>query len=335
MKEYNFRDLERIVKGFSGKRLLVLGDLLLDQFIWGEVSRISPEAPVPVVWVKNEDYMPGGACNVASNLSKLGAHVSLVGIVGDDNNGRILKGLMSEKNVEVEGVVVDKSRPTILKTRVIAHHQQVVRIDREDTRDFPADDMKRIKLYLRENIDSFDGVIIEDYGKGVITADLLKTVIPLAKHHGKIVAVDPKENHFSYYKGANVITPNHHEASKAVGFPLTDEASMIKAGNKLIRKLALDVVLLTLGERGMIVLQKGTAAESIPTIAQEVFDVSGAGDTVIAVYTLSMVSGGSPIVAAHIANCAAGIVVGKVGTATVEREELVEKLKRETSRRRA
>lgn len=332
MKEYNFRSFERIVKNFAGKRLLVLGDLLLDQFIWGEVSRISPEAPVPVVWVKNEDYMPGGACNVASNLSKLGAHVSIVGIVGNDNNGRMLKGLMSEKKIDTEGVVTDEERPTILKTRVIAHHQQVVRIDREDPRDFPAKDMARIKDYLKNNIKSFDGVIIEDYGKGVITAELLKTVVPMAKRHGKIVAVDPKENHFSYYKGASVITPNHHEASKAVGFAITDEASMVKAGNMLIKKLNLDVVLLTLGERGMMVVQKGEPPKSIPTVAQEVFDVSGAGDTVIAVYTLSMVSGGNPIMAAHISNCAAGIVVGKVGTATVERDELIERMKKEISR---
>jgi len=332
VKEYSFRALERIVKNFPEKKLLVVGDLLLDQFIWGEVSRISPEAPVPVVWVKKEGFMPGGACNVASNLSKLGAQVSIVGMVGNDNNGRILKGLMSEKNVDVEGVVTDEERPTILKTRVIAHQQQVVRIDREDTRDFPAAGVARIKEYLRGKIKDYDGVIIEDYGKGVVTAELLKAIIPLAKRHGKIVAVDPKENHFSYYKGASVITPNHHEASKAVGFPITDEVSMVKAGDKLIKKLNLDVLLLTLGEKGMMVVQKGISPKSIPTIAQEVFDVSGAGDTVIAVYTLSMVGGGSPIVSAHIANCAAGIVVGKVGTATVERYELIERLKKETSR---
>ncbi len=331
MKGINFRALERIVNNFKGKKLLVVGDLLLDQFIWGEVSRISPEAPVPVVWVKNEGFMPGGACNVANNLAKLGADVSIVGIVGDDENGRILKGLMHERKVDTRGVVTDESRPTILKTRVIAHHQQVVRIDREDPKDFSGNDMERIKEYLKKNIKDFDGVIIEDYGKGVVTAELLKVVVPLARRHGKIVSVDPKENHFSYYKGASVITPNHHEASKAVGFPLTDEASMVKAGEKLINKLKLDAVLLTLGERGMMVVQKNHKPKSIPTVAQEVFDVSGAGDTVIAVYTLAMVSGGSPIVSAHIANCAAGIVVGKIGTATVEKDELIERLKKEIS----
>ena len=331
MKEYSFRALERIVKNFSGKKLLVVGDLLLDQFIWGEVSRISPEAPVPVVWVKDEDLMPGGACNVASNLSKLGAQVSIVGIVGNDNNGRILKGLMAEQNVNIDGVVTDESRPTTLKTRVIAHHQQVVRIDREDTRDFPASDVARIKEYLRGKIKSFDGIIIEDYGKGVVTEELLKTIVPLAKRYGKIVAVDPKENHFSYYKGVSVITPNNHEVSKAVGYPITDEASIMKASGELINKLKLDVLLLTRGEKGMMVVRKGKPPKSIPTIAQEVFDVSGAGDTVIAVYTLAMVSGGSPIVSAHIANCAAGIVVGKVGTATVETGELIKRLKKETS----
>ncbi len=332
MKEYGFRAFDRVVKDFSGKRLLVIGDLLLDQFIWGEVSRISPEAPVPVVWVKSEGFMPGGACNVASNLSRLGARVSLVGIVGNDNNGSILKGLMSEKDIDTEGMIVDGNRPTILKTRVIAHHQQVVRIDREDTSDFSGDDLAHVKDYVRSRIREFDGVVIEDYGKGVVTAELLKSIIPMAKRHGKIVAVDPKENHFSYYRGASVITPNHHEASKAVGFAITDSDSMARAGEALIKKLKLEVVLLTLGEHGMMVIQKGEEPKRIPTIAQEVFDVSGAGDTVIAVYTLSLVSGASPIVAAHIANCAAGIVVGKIGTATVASDELSRKLKEETSR---
>jgi D-glycero-beta-D-manno-heptose-7-phosphate kinase len=331
VKTYNYSTLAKVVKNFRGKKLLVVGDLLLDQFIWGEVSRISPEAPVPVVWVRKEDFMPGGSCNVASNLSRLGAEVSMVGVIGNDEKGKTLKRLLSEKNISTDGIITDHKRPTILKTRVIAHHQQVVRIDREETEEISHRDVVMMKEYIRQNIEKFDGLIIEDYGKGVITPELLKTIVPLAKRYGKIVAVDPKENHFSYYKGVSVITPNHHEASKAVGFPIKNESSMIKAGEKLIKKLNLEVLLLTLGEKGMMVMQRGKRPRSIPTIAQEVFDVSGAGDTVIAAYTLSVVSGGSPIVAAHIANCAAGIVVGKVGTATVEPKELLDRLKKETS----
>jgi D-glycero-beta-D-manno-heptose-7-phosphate kinase len=333
VRRYDYPKFEKVVKNFRGKRMLVVGDLLLDQFIWGDVSRISPEAPVPVVWVRKEDLMPGGSCNVASNLSRLGASVSIAGVVGDDEKGITLKRLLEEKNISTDGVIIDRKRPTSLKTRVIAHQQQVVRIDTEDVEDISDRALVLIKEYVRQNIDRFDGLIIEDYGKGVITPGLLRSVVPLAKKQGKIVAVDPKENHFSFYKGASVITPNHHEASKAVGFPIKDEPSMIKAGEKLIKKLKLDVLLLTLGEKGMMVIQKGKKHQSIPTVAQEVFDVSGAGDTVIAAYTLSVVSGGSPIVAAYIANCAAGIVVGKVGTATVEPGELLARLKKETSQK--
>jgi len=311
---------------------MVIGDLLLDQFIWGEVSRISPEAPVPVVWVKDDEFMPGGACNVANNLAKLGARVSLVGVVGEDETAGILEGLLKERNICTEGIITDREKPTILKTRVIAHHQQVVRIDRENVNQITGKNLARIQDHIKQNIRNVDGVIIEDYGKGVITPSLLNIVVPLAKRHGKIIAVDPKENHFSYYKGVDVITPNHHEAAKAVGFPLDNNETLKRAGERLVKKLKAEVILLTLGEEGMMVFEKATPPRRIPTLAQDVFDVSGAGDTVIAVYTLSVISGGSPIIAAHIANCAAGIVVGKVGVTAVGKEELMDRLRQETVR---
>ncbi|MFH1552090.1 MAG: D-glycero-beta-D-manno-heptose-7-phosphate kinase [Candidatus Omnitrophota bacterium] len=332
MKRYRYSVLANIVKKFPKKRVMVIGDLLLDQFIWGEVSRISPEAPVPVVWVKDEGFMPGGACNVASNLAKLGADVDLVGVVGKDDKSEILKAQLKERNISIDGVITDAQRPTILKTRVIAHHQQVVRIDREQIDQIKQRHLVKIQDYLRQNIRDIDGIIIEDYGKGVISPSLLKMVVPLAKKYGKIVAVDPKENHFSYYRGASVITPNHHEAAKAVGFSIDDDESLKKAGEKLLKKLKAEVILITLGEKGMMLFEKGKKLRKIPTLAQEVFDVSGAGDTVIATYALSVVSGASPIVAAHIANCAAGIVVGKVGVAVVEKEELLNRLKQVTGR---
>ena len=275
--------------------------------------------------------MPGGACNVANNLANLGAEVSIVGIVGEDDKAAVLKSLLRERNICIDGVISDKNRPTILKTRVIAHQQQVVRIDREDISHVTGKHLSRIKEYISERIQDFDAVIIEDYGKGVITPSLLKIVVPLAKKHKKIVAVDPKENHFSYYKGIDVITPNHHEAAKAVGFKLDTENALEKAGEKLIKKLKAEVILLTLGEKGMMVSLKGKSPCRIPTFAQEVFDVSGAGDTVISTYVLSVISGASPVLAAYMANCAAGIVVGKVGVAVVSKTELLDKLQRETS----
>ncbi|MFH1846386.1 MAG: D-glycero-beta-D-manno-heptose-7-phosphate kinase [Candidatus Omnitrophota bacterium] len=334
MKKYKYSTLARIVKGFHGKRIIVIGDLLLDQFIWGKVSRISPEAPVPVVWVTRDSFMPGGACNVASNLAELGAKVSIVGIVGSDEKADILKSLLREKYISTEGIVSDKTRPTILKTRVIANHQQVVRIDREDINQVTGKYLEKIKDYLNKNIKNCDGIIIEDYGKGVITPALLKSVVPLAKKHGKVIAVDPKESHFSYYKGVSVVTPNHHEAGKAVGFVIDSDKKLSLAGERLLEKLKAEVILLTLGEEGMMVFEKGKRPHKIPTVAQEVFDVSGAGDTVIATYILSVVSGASPIIAAHIANCAAGIVVGKAGVAVVNKEELKNKLRQDVVQKR-
>ncbi|MDD4956474.1 MAG: D-glycero-beta-D-manno-heptose-7-phosphate kinase [Candidatus Omnitrophica bacterium] len=332
MKHYKFSALAKIVNRFKDRKILVLGDLLLDQFIWGQVSRISPEAPVPVVWVRNEGFMPGGACNVANNIAKLGAKVSVVGVVGDDINGKVLKQQLEERSINTDGVVIDPERPTILKTRVIAHHQQVVRIDRENVDVISHKYMEKVYDYIKRNIDRYDGVIIEDYGKGLITPSLLKKVVPLAKKSGKIVTVDPKESHFAYYKGVDAITPNHHEAAKAVGFSVSDENTKMKAGARMLEKLKAKVILLTLGEEGMMVFEQGRKPHRIPTVAQEVFDVSGAGDTVIGVYTLGVVSGGSPEIAAHIANCAAGIVVGKIGVAVVSEEELLSRLKLEIER---
>lgn len=319
--------LKTIISNFKRARVLVIGDLILDEFIWGDVSRISPEAPVPVVWVKNESSMPGGASNVANNLRSLGAETYLAGVIGDDERGAILKGQLAKKGVNTDGMLTDASRPTIIKTRVVAQHQQVVRIDKEATVPLGDDIVSKMTRYVDGIINGVDAVIIEDYGKGVITPRLLKHVVPLARARKKIVSVDPKEEHFSYYKGINVITPNNHEASRAVGFEIKDDATLKAAGGELLSKLKCKIALITLGENGMAVFQKDKAMKHIPTAAQEVFDVSGAGDTVIASYTLSLASGADPIQAAHIANCAAGIVVGKVGIAVVTAEELAARMK--------
>jgi D-beta-D-heptose 7-phosphate kinase/D-beta-D-heptose 1-phosphate adenosyltransferase len=315
---------------------MVVGDLLLDQFVWGKVSRISPEAPVPVVWVEDENYMPGGACNVANNLAELGSRVCLVGIVGEDERAKILLSLLRERGIDISGIFHDKTRQTILKTRVMAHHhphhQQIVRIDRESVDSVSDKYSKSIIDHIAQNLKKIDGVIIEDYGKGLISRLLLGKIIRLAKKHGKFVAVDPKENHFSYYKRVSVITPNRSETERAVGFTLDSDDAIKKAGEKLLGKLKTEAVLITLGEEGMMLCEKGRPPRKIPTLAQDVFDVSGAGDTVIGTYTLSLVSGGSPIVAAYIANCAAGIVVSRTGTAVVDKQELLKKLKTEAGK---
>lgn len=327
-----FKRFKTIISNFKNVKVLVIGDLILDEFIWGDVSRISPEAPVPVVWVKNESFMPGGACNVANNIRSLGAGVYLAGVVGEDENGAILKGELEQKGINVKGVVTDPSRPTILKTRVVAQHQQVVRIDKEKVGPLGDDILARIMKSIGNIIDDVDALVIEDYGKGVIVPRLLRYAVPLSKARNKIISVDPKEEHFNYYRGVTVITPNNHEAAKAVGFQISDEATLEKAGRKLVDKIGCRIGLITLGENGMAVFQKGKPMKHIPTVAQEVFDVSGAGDTVIASYTLSLASGADPVEAAHIANCAAGIVVGKVGIAVVTPEELEDRIKLELSK---
>jgi len=332
MKGHDLGRYKKIIGNFSKAKVLVVGDLILDEFIWGDVSRISPEAPVPVVWVKKESFMPGGASNVANNLISLGAEVYAAGVIGDDEYGAILRSELEQKGINTKGVLIDNSRPTTLKTRVVAQHQQVVRIDRERVGALEDRTVASVASYIGRVIDDMDAVIIEDYGKGVITPKLLAKVVPLVKSKDKIISVDPKEEHFRYYKGITVITPNNHEAGRAVGFEIKDDETLKKAGEKLLARLNCRIALITLGENGMALFRKGKKMERIPTVAQEVFDVSGAGDTVIASYTLALASKPDPIRAAHIANCAAGIVVGKVGIAVVTPEELIGRIQKEINK---
>jgi D-beta-D-heptose 7-phosphate kinase/D-beta-D-heptose 1-phosphate adenosyltransferase len=323
----NTAKLKRIIPRFSDAKIMVIGDLILDEFVWGDVSRISPEAPVPVVWVKSESFMPGGAANVANNTASLGAEVYITGVVGNDERAGILKEGLEEKGINIDGVIADDSRPTTLKTRVVAHHQQVVRIDREKIEGISAGISDKIIVYVKDIIDEMDAIIIEDYGKGVISARLLKEVLTIAKKKKKIITVDPKEEHFSYYKGVTAITPNHHEAARAVGMKAKDRESILKIGKAFLKKLNCEGVLITLGENGMQLFQKNGAITHIPTVAQEVFDVSGAGDTVISAFTLALALGVDMKDAAYISNIAAGIVVGKVGIAVITQEELLARIK--------
>ena len=329
MKHLSFPRLKSVISDFRQAKVLVVGDLILDEFIWGTVSRISPEAPVPVVWVDSENFMPGGASNVAHNIRALGGQVFMAGIVGGDSRGEILRTLLAKKGVNCDGIFTDKNRPTTQKTRVIAHHQQVVRIDREVVQPVPDPLIKEILEFIRGQMKKIDALVIEDYGKGVIVPRLVQEIVKIAKKYKKIITVDPKETHFSYYQGVTTLTPNHHEAASAVGFPIKDHSSLQRAGKKLLEKLRSNSVLITLGENGMSLFERGKPMVKIPTVAQDVFDVSGAGDTVISAFTLALASKATPLEAAHISNCAAGIVVGKVGVAVTHVEELLERIQNE------
>ncbi len=319
--------MKRIISRFSKVRALVIGDLILDEFLWGDVSRISPEAPVPVVWVRSESFMPGGAANVANNIHALGGKVYIAGVIGTDDRGRILTEELRKKGADVGGIVIDGERPTTLKTRVIAHHQQVVRIDKEKMDGLDGGLIGQIVDYTKEIIDDIDAIIIEDYGKGVITPRLLQEILRLAKRYKKIVTVDPKEEHFHYYKGVTAITPNHYEASRVTGVKIKDDESLVNIGKSLLNKLKCEAALITLGENGMQLFEKTGRITHIPTVTQDVFDVSGAGDTVIATFTLALAAGAGMVDAAQISNFAAGIVVGKVGIAIVTQKELLATIK--------
>ena len=306
-------------------RLIVFGDLILDEFIWGAVDRISPEAPVPVVQVTRESAMPGGAANVAANVAALGGQPFLVGVVGDDPAGRRLRQLLSERGLETQGISVDRSRPTTVKTRIVAHHQQVVRFDREQTT--PVDQAlgRQALEALAAQLKVARGVIIEDYGKGVVAPTIIRAVIGAARRAKRLITVDPKPAHIASYQGVTALTPNRHEAAQAAGMPIADRESLIAAGRRLMQRLKPEALLITLGEDGMCLFERGGKATQIPTVAREVFDVSGAGDTVIAAFTLFRAAGASFVEAARLANAAAGVVVGKVGTATCSPQELLER----------
>lgn len=332
----------KIIRRFNNTKILVIGDLILDEFIWGNVNRISPEAPVPVVWADRRSYLPGGAANVASNIVSLGAKSTLAGIAGGDKNKDILIAELKKRNIGTQGIFVDSDRYTTLKTRIIAGHQQVVRVDWENTHSMNKRLNQRLISYIKTRIDKFDAIIFEDYGKGVINRMLLENIIPLARKKKKITTVDPKEEHIKQYLGVTCITPNLKEAELAVRYLklkdtknklglMSDKLKSLKdidlSGKQLIKYLDLDSLLITHGEQGMYLFSKATKMKHIPTVAQEVFDVSGAGDTVISTFTLALAAGASYLQAAHLANYAAGIVVGKVGVATVTQKELLQQIK--------
>jgi D-glycero-beta-D-manno-heptose-7-phosphate kinase len=307
---------------FKNARIMVIGDLMVDEYIWGNVSRISPEAPVPVVSVTSESLRLGGAGNVIHNIHALGGTVHISGIVGNDEMGRRLVLDLSRMGLDTQGIVVEPERPTTVKTRIIAHHQQVVRFDREVPRPIPDSIREQILANLEERIDDLDAILISDYAKGVVSEPLMDRVRALAQAKGKIVAVDPKVKNFSLFRDVTIITPNHQEAAEGAGRIVQSEEDLLEVGRILLERLKVQSILITRGEKGMTLFQQNGEVTHIPTMAQEVYDVTGAGDTAISVLTLAMAVGASPKEAAVLSNYAAGIVVQEIGTAAVRAWEL-------------
>lgn len=305
------------IERFPHCRVMVIGDLMLDVFIWGEVRRISPEAPVPVVEVNGETKCLGGAANVAHNLASLGAIPHPAGVIGDDEAGAKILELFSEKSVATVGIIEEKGRPSSVKTRIIARNQQVVRYDRESRHAPDRKSLERLIDFIGKTLPHSDVVIVSDYAKGVVCARLIDELRTLTS--GKIpVVVDPKVQNFDLYRSFTTVTPNHHEAALISGIPIVDEESLHAAGRKLLRKLGCENLLITRGKDGMSIFRNGdTAFHSIPHFARQVYDVTGAGDTVAAVLALGAAAGLSIIDSSILANLAAGIVVGEVGTAAV------------------
>jgi D-beta-D-heptose 7-phosphate kinase/D-beta-D-heptose 1-phosphate adenosyltransferase len=323
-------DANTMISRFEDVTVLVVGDIILDEFIWGKVSRISPEAPVPVVEVQKETVLLGGAANVVNNILSLGGRSLICGVIGDDESGRKLLGILQDKGISSEGIIVRQDRRTTLKTRVVAdRRQQVVRFDRENNEQLDQKLRERLLQFIRPHLGEVDSVILSDYGKGLLSEDLIRGINESAKGEGRMVVVDPKMDNFDYYKDITLITPNKFEAEIASEIKIVDEESLNRAGEKLLDRFRSQAVLITLGEEGMALFERGKQAINIPTSRKEVYDVTGAGDTVVAVITLARAAGASFTEAAKIANYAAGIVVGRRGTATVRPDELKEAINRD------
>lgn len=321
MKKFSSDRIDKIFKGIRSAKVAVIGDLMLDKYIWGVVERISPEAPVPVLTLEGESSTLGGAANVAANVGSLGAGLFLFGVVGDDDEGRNLIETVTKSGFDSQYVIIDPSRPTSVKTRVIAENQHIVRIDREMT-DILSDAISaKLVKQLESVIDQIDAVILEDYNKGVLSPDLIKAVISLCRANSVKVGVDPKWDNFWSYEGATLFKPNLREIESAVGYSVKDEESLINAGQEVKDKLNVEHLLVTRGEQGMA-LFTGDDVHFIPTQARRVHDVSGAGDTVIATIMAALAGGSDIYEAACLGNCAASVVIAEVGAIPVDPDKL-------------
>jgi D-glycero-beta-D-manno-heptose-7-phosphate kinase len=323
--------VEKLLREFSKKRVLVIGDLMLDEFVWGRVSRISPEAPVPVVEVIRESYYPGGAANVARNVREFTPSVFVMGLIGEDTHAQKLRKLLGENGIGLEGLMNDESFQTIVKTRIIARHQQVVRVDRERLHPLSEEAQARCVEKVRELLPRLDAVIFEDYGKGFLQQNFVDNVTALARGAGKLVTADPNPQNRLIWRGITAVKPNRSEAFAAANQPWHEpdpnplqDSRLLFVGAELLRTWKPNFLLVTLGEQGMILFDQENAPFHVPSRAREVYDLSGAGDTAIGLFTLALASGASAIEAAEISNHASSVVVGKLGTATLTPDELLE-----------
>ena len=322
MIKFSKSRLKSLQKKFTGKRIAVVGDMMLDCYFWGEVKRVSPEAPVPVVEIDNEFYRFGGAANVALNIIKLGGIPVPVGVIGFDNYGNIFTSLIKEAGIEHEGILIDENRPTTAKTRVIAQNQHVVRIDKESKHYIDPQLREELFIYIEDQIKKLDAIILQDYNKGVLTPDLIQRIIDLANKHKVIITVDPKFNNFFKYKNVTVFKPNRKEAEDVLGIKIKTGDEVTAAGMELMKRLEPEYLLMTLGEEGIAVFEDGKEERRMPTKAQKVADVSGAGDTVISTLTLALAAGANISEASFLANYAGGIVCGEVGIVPIECDKL-------------
>lgn len=323
MKALTRAKAQRLLAAMEDRRVFVVGDVMLDEFLWGRVARISPEAPVPVVEITSQTFRLGGAANVACNVRSLGGRAAVAGVVGRDAAGDRLRDALVLGGVEDALTLDDKGRPTTHKTRIIAHHQQVVRADREDTGEIGAALEDALGTALRQGARGAGAIVLSDYQKGVVTRRVMKKVLDAARREGVPLLVDPKVRHFALYRGAAVVTPNQAEAEQASGVRIRDASTLREAGRRILKTLACRAVLITRGEQGMALFEQDRKPVEIATAARQVFDVTGAGDTVIATLALALAAGATLPDAAMLANHAAGVVVGKIGTATVSPEEVL------------
>ncbi|MGE5438165.1 MAG: D-glycero-beta-D-manno-heptose-7-phosphate kinase [Syntrophothermus sp.] len=326
MVDILLKRLRKLEKAFDGKRIAIVGDMMLDCYFWGDVKRVSPEAPVPVVEIDNEFFRFGGAANCALNILKLGGIPIPVGVIGKDNDGGIFNSLIKETGISSDGIIIDKGRPTTSKTRVIAQNQHVVRIDKESKDYLNFEVQNQLFSYLASSIKKLDGIILQDYNKGVMTPELIKKVIELANKNNVLVTVDPKFNNFFSYKDVTVFKPNRKEAEDVLGFKIKNDEDIKLAGTTLLEKLNSKYVLLTLGEGGIAVFEQGKAEKRMPTKARQVADVSGAGDTVISTLTMALAAGADIYESSYFANYAGGLVCEEVGIVPIEKDKLFKTL---------
>ena len=316
--------LLQIMNSFSGLKIAVVGDMMLDCYFRGDVKRISPEAPVPVLEVDSEFYRFGGAANVALNILKLGGIPFPIGVIGNDNDGKIFLSLAEDSKINLSGFIIDNDRPTTTKTRVIAHNQHLVRIDKESKKYLSSEVQNKIVKYIEDNVDVLDGIILQDYNKGVLTPSLIEIITSLANNKNKLITVDPKFNNFFLFKNVTVIKPNRKEAEDVLGMKLRNDEDISLAGSRILEQTNAEYVVLTLSEEGIAVFEKNKPEKRMPTKAQKVADVSGAGDTVISTLTMALAAKANIFEASYIANYAGGIVCEEVGIIPIEKNKLID-----------